>query len=477
MKKKVIILLAALVLALTIAACGRNNEPEATPAPAPTATPAPTPTPAAPTPEPVPVTPSTFMWNDYAGRDPNARPEFSTGGVNIWWDNWYGMRAAAADDHVQIQFRPGRFDPEDYDDLADFYARPTSWMSNWGEAVNMWALDDVHFCRYLVIRVRGGQGGEENALLLHFQPNDGPLFAARFSDLVTREGGPPQITTSAQDIYIDLEASGFPGMTNRMHIRAFDEATIHLYQIHFSDPVAPVDATSNETIHAGFTVAESAGLETLVPGVFPWNNFIGRDPNAKPDFSTGGVNIWWDNWANLRAEAVDEGTRIEFRPAAFDADDYDDLEDYYAHAMNWMGNWGEAVNMWALDNIHYCRYLVLRMRGALGGEENNLLLHFQPEDGPIFVARFADLVARGGGNVVITDEMEEIHIDLAASGFPGMTNRMHIRAFAPATVYLQEIRFEGFASALNPDAPLAGITQPNKPMDALDMAGFVAAAN
>jgi len=329
----------------------------------------------------------------------------------------------------------------------------------------MWAIDYIHFCRYLRITIRGAEGGEENRLLLHFQPNDGPVFMARFADLITREGEPVRITTDTQAIYIDLEASGFPGMTNRMHIRAFYEATIFLYAIDFVSPIEPIDAASNDSIHAGFTVEETGPIlgaalqnfHNLARGVFVWNNFIGRDPHNNPGISTAGVNIWWDNWANMRASAEADSVRIEFRPGAFDPEDFDDYDDYFARAMDWMGNWGEAVNMWALDGITLARYLVITVRGAEGGEENSLLLHFQPEGGPLFMARFADLTARGGGAVEIADEMEEIWIDLAASGFPGMTNRMHIRAFGGCVIYLQEIRFEGAAGAFDADNPLETI--------------------
>ena len=36
--------------------------------------------------------------------------------------------------------------------------------------------------------------------------------------------------------------------------------------------------------------------------VFLWDNFDDRDPNAKPELAPNGVNLWWDNWANLRAK-------------------------------------------------------------------------------------------------------------------------------------------------------------------------------
>ena len=44
-----------------------------------------------------------------------------------------------------------------------------------------------------------------------------------------------------------------------------------------------------------------------------------------------------------------------------------------------MGNWGEAVNMWALDGISYCKYLTIRVKGAEGGEENKLIMDWHPK--------------------------------------------------------------------------------------------------
>jgi len=460
-KKLLLPIALLLLLAVGMAGCGRGEE-EAAPTPSPT--PAATPTPAPADPPPATITRTEFRWNDFAGRDPHNNPGISAEGAPIWWDNWANLRAATGGDYVQIEFRPGAFDPEDFDDYDDFYARAFDWMGNWGEAVDMWSLDYISFCRYMRIRIRGAQGGEEQALLLHFQPNDGPVFMVPFDRLVTRGGEFARITADTQDIYIDLQASGLPGMTNRMHIRAFAPATIFLYSIDFVDPVGLVDATNNETIAAGFTVTETGPIlgEALrqvrrggAADFIHWNNFIGRDPHNNPGTSTGGVPIWWDNWANLRATPQDDGVEIEFRPGAFDPEDFDDYDEYFAHALNWMGNWGEAVNTWAKDDIGWMRYLVIRMSGEAGGEENRLILHFQPEDQPVFAARFSDLVLRGGGNPEITTDMQDIVIDLAASGFPGMTNRMHIRAFAPATITLQSIHFETFAGRLDPDAPLA----------------------
>jgi len=484
MKKKICILL-ALSLLLSFAAIACTPDPAPANDPPPANDPAPVDPPPADDPPPPPpaATPDVFQWNDFTGRDPSNTPELSSNGMNIWWDNWANLRASVDDGVVEISFRPGEFDPEDYDDLNDYYARAADWMGNWGEAVNMWALDGISYCKYLTIRMAGAQGGEESRLILHFQPEDGPSFVARFADLVTSDGESPAITTDMQDIVIDLQASGFPGMTNRMHIRAFQPCTILLDEIFFSEPVAPINAESAETIIAGFTV-DAIGDPSVLPirswTEFQWNDFSGgRDPDNKPDTSTNGMPIWWDNWANLRANNVDNGVEISYRPGAFDAEDFDDEDDYFARASDWMGNWGEAVNMWALDSIAFCKYLTIRMAGAEGGEEDKIMLHFQPEDGPSFVARFSDLVLKGGGSPEITTDMQDIVIDLEASGFPGMTNRMHIRAFVECTIILNEIIFTNpIADRLNPDDPVGGINVPaiGNPGD-LPIRDFIAEAS
>jgi len=462
MKKRLAILIAlALMLSIVAIACD-SGTPAAEP------TPAPTPAPVDPPPAPPPPAPAAdkFVWNNYADRQPGDAPEYSSSGVNIWWNNWDNLRASNENGAVTINYRPGGFDPEDYDDVYDFVARPGDWMGNFGEAVNMWALDGIQYCKYLNITVAGAAGGEEQFLILHFQPEDGPFFGARFADLVTKDGGNPEITTEMQEIVIDLEASGFPGMTNRMHIRSFAECTIMLEEISFTEPTGPIDTDSPDSIIAGFSVqATGEGLQSLPINSwvqFEWNNYSERDPDNKPDYSTSGVNIWWDNWDNLEATQTDIGVQIEFKPAAFDSRDYDDEDDYYARATNWMGNFGEAVNMWALDDIAYCRYLVINMMGLEGGEEDKLILHFQPEDGPAFSARLSDMNAAGGGYVVIPSDMQgaPVVIDLQASGFPGMTNRMHIRAFAEAGIVINSISFLLPVAALDPDDPLGGITIP-----------------
>ena len=471
MKRTLCLILALLMLTALFAACASEEPAAPAPTPAPS-TPAPE---ATPDPPPAaPEAPDIFIWNEFTDRDPQNKPEISTNGAPIWWDNWANLRAGSDGGVIQLQYRPSDFNTDDFDDLDDYFARASDWMGNWGEAIDMWSLDGISWCKYLTIRMSGANGGEESGLILHFQPEDGPSFVKRFSDLVTKDGEPVAITTDMQDIVIDLAASGFPGMTNRMHIRAFAEYTIFLDEIYFSEPVGPIDTESRDTILAGITVPEIGNPSDLpIQSYFSfiWDNFTDRDPQNKPDNAAAGVPMWWDNWANLRANVEDGVAQIEYRPLAFNSDDFDDMDDYYARAMDWMGNWGQAVDVWALDGIAFCKYFTIRMSGAEGGEENKLLLHFQPEDGPVFIKRFSELVTKDGGNVEITTEMQDIVIDLEASGFPGMTNRMHIRAFAGCTISLDEMYFSRHVKPIAGDV-LAGITTPDIPL--LDIAGYVA---
>ncbi|MCL2003660.1 MAG: hypothetical protein FWG72_06620 [Oscillospiraceae bacterium] len=467
MKRNLCLLLALLMLFAFAAACASPSDEDPTPGGAP-----PTPSQAGsedPPPPPTDNVPDTFLWDDF-DLDPQSPAELSANGVNRWWWNDGNTRQAVEDGVLQIQYRPRAFDPEDFDDMDDYYARAADWMGNWGEAINMWDLEGISWCQYLTIRMRGAAGGEESGLILHFQPNDGPVFAKRFSDLVTADGGSPQITTDMQDIVIDLAASGFPGMTNRMHIRSFAAYTIFLDEISFSGPVSPIN-TDDPNSEITLPEIPLSDLPVRSYTNFLWENFTDRDPLNKPDLAVAGVPMWWDNWANLRASVEDGVAQIEFRPGAFDPEDYDDLDEYYARAMDWMGNWGQAVDVWAIDGIAYARYLTIRVSGAEGGEENKLLLHFQPEDGPVFIKRFSELVTADGGNVQITTDMQDVVIDLEASGFPGMTNRMHIRAFAGCTIFLDEMFFSNPVKPISGDV-LAGITVPDIPLG--DVAGYVA---
>ncbi|MDR2571513.1 MAG: hypothetical protein LBD23_14640, partial [Oscillospiraceae bacterium] len=280
MKKTLSIVLALFMLMFALAACA-DPAPEPPPVDPPASDdPSPEPPPPPPPDDPPVDIPDVFLWDNFEGRDPMNKPDNSPNGAPMWWDNWANMRASVDNDIVQIQFRPSAFDPEDFDDYSDYYARAMDWMGNWGEAIDMWSLDGISWCKYLTIRMAGVDGGEESGLLLHFQPEDGPVFIKRFTDLVTQDGGSPQITTDMQDIVIDLEASGFPGMTNRMHIRSFAAYTIFLDEIYFSDPISPVDSESVETILGGINVPESPfsniPIESLVN--FRWNDYVGRDP-------------------------------------------------------------------------------------------------------------------------------------------------------------------------------------------------------
>ena len=211
----------------------------------------------------------TFLWDNFDDRDPNSKPELAPNGVNMWWDNWANLRAKNEDGAIKIDYRPKAFDTEDYENEEEYFARAADWMANWGEAVNMWALDGISYCKYLTIRVKGAEGGEEAKLIMDWHPEDSKFYAARFSDLVLADGSHPAITTEWQDLVIDLEASGFPGMTNAFHIRAFAKCVIWLDEITFSEPVAAIDASSQESILAALTAEE-----TGKPGDLPIKDFL-----------------------------------------------------------------------------------------------------------------------------------------------------------------------------------------------------------
>ena len=208
-----------------------------------------------------------FLWDNFDDRDPANKPDLAPNGVNLWWDNWANLRAKNEDGAIKIDYRPREYDPDYFDSEEEFFA--SDWLGNWGEAVNMWALDGISFCKYLNIRIKGAEGGEERKLIMDWHPEDSKFYAARFCDLVLADGTHPVITTEWQDMVIDLEASGFPGMTNAFHIRAFARCVIWLDEISFSEPVAPVDATSQETILAGMT-AEETGR----PGDLPIREYL-----------------------------------------------------------------------------------------------------------------------------------------------------------------------------------------------------------
>ena len=424
-----------------------------------------------------PEVPDSFLWDNFDDRDPNAKPDTAPNGASMWWDNWANLRAKNEDGAIKLDMRPKEFNPEDYETEDAYYAAAADWMSNWGEAVDMWSLDGISYCKYMTIRIKGEVGGEQNKLIMDWHPEDAKFYAARFSDLVLADGTNPVITTEWQDLVIDLEASGFPGMTNALHIRAFADCVIWVDEITFSEPVAPVDATSSETIQAGLTAAETGKpAELLIKDYVEamnkilWDNFDARDPNAKPDTAPNGAPIWWDNWANLRAKNEDGAIKLDMRPKEFSTEDYDSEDDYYARAGDWMANWGEAIDMWSLDNAAFCKYLVIRVKGEVGGEEAKLIMDWHPEDAKFYAARFSDLVLADGSHPVITTEWQDLVIDLEASGFPGMTNALHIRAFADCVIWVDEIYFSepvGPIDTTDSSTIQAGLTAPEtgKPAD------------
>ncbi|MBQ9167332.1 MAG: hypothetical protein IJX67_02850, partial [Oscillospiraceae bacterium] len=403
-----------------------------------------------------PETPQTFLWDNFDNRDPEVKPDTAPNGANLWWDNWKNLTAENDNGAIKLVYSPKEYDPND---------KAGDWMSNWGEAVDMWSLADIAYCKYLTIRVKGEAGGEEAKLLMDWHPIDAKFYAARFSDLVLKDGTHPKITTEWQDLVIDLEASGFPGMTDNMHIRAFASCTIWIDEIYFSEPVAPVDTSSSDAVLAGLTAAETgkpaelpintylkelgvltnnvsgvssggttnSGIPSIptVSQTFLWDNFNDRDPKVTPSKSPNGATLWWDNWYNLNAANDNGAMKINYTPLAYNPND---------KTGEWMGNWGEGIDMWSLSGISNCKYLTIRVKGNAGGEEAKLLLDFRTGE-KAYVVRFSDLVLKDGTHPKITTEWQDLVIDLKKSGLPGMTDRMHIRAFASCTIWLDEIIF------------------------------------
>ena len=90
---------------------------------------------------------------------------------------------------------------------------------------------------------------------MYWHPEDSKFYSARFSDLVLADGSKATITTEWQDLVIDLEASGFPGMTNAFHFYAFAKCVIWLDEISFSEAVAPIDVAAG--VLTGMTLPET----------------------------------------------------------------------------------------------------------------------------------------------------------------------------------------------------------------------------
>ncbi len=208
-----------------------------------------------------------FLWDNFDGNDRGAssKPETAPNGAPIWWDNWANLRSKNEDGVLKLDYRPKAYDPEDYDTEEEYFAAAGDWLANWGEAIDMWRLDGISYCKYLNIRIKGEEGGEEKKMIMDWHPEDSKFYAARFSDLVLADGSHPVITTEWQDLVIDLEASGFPGMTNAFHLRAFAKCIIYLDEISFSEAVAPVTANPTE----GMTLPE-----TGKPADLPIKDFL-----------------------------------------------------------------------------------------------------------------------------------------------------------------------------------------------------------
>jgi hypothetical protein len=207
--------------------------------------------------------------------------------------------------------------------------------------------------------------------------------------------------------------------------------------------------------------------EKAMPESFLWDDFQDRDPEHMPEVGPNGASIRESSWKNVRAKNDGGALKLDMRPPAFDGKTYESEDAYYAHADEWMADWGETVDMWSLEGIGWCRYLTIRVKGDIGGEERMLILDLHPQNARFYAVRFSDLVLKDGGHPTITREWQELTIDLTASGLPGMTDALHLRAFLPCILWLERIDFSEPLAPMDPGAVLAGLeaAETGKPGD------------
>ncbi|MDR1736146.1 MAG: LPXTG cell wall anchor domain-containing protein [Oscillospiraceae bacterium] len=209
-----------------------------------------------------------FLFDDFkTARDTsgNAGVPAANGpnGMDIWWTNWVGVDATAAGDGiVHLEFlkdRIGYVGAFGGQDDADGTYSSDFQFGNWGEAVDTWAkTPNPH--KYLNLNIKGAAGGEEKNLILAVYPQDTTEWAVPFTSLVLADGTSPKITTAMKTFTIDLEKSGLPQMTNRMHIYATAGCTIDLGEIYFTEPDTSVTITDGAAYTASVTAPKMGGL-------------------------------------------------------------------------------------------------------------------------------------------------------------------------------------------------------------------------
>ncbi|MCL2082936.1 MAG: hypothetical protein FWH04_06850 [Oscillospiraceae bacterium] len=168
-------------------------------------------------------------------------------GVRGYWQNVSkrvnGAEATFANDQVNIKYHWGG--PDD-DEGEDGWAKK-NWGSRWlygywGEAFRNPCAgiksqdEDTVYYKYLNIKMKGAKGGEEKYLILEKAPKDEVYWHKYFEDLTLKGGGKPKITTGFTTLTIDLKASGFPQMTDRLQIlSALKDVEITIDEIYYTE--------------------------------------------------------------------------------------------------------------------------------------------------------------------------------------------------------------------------------------------------
>ncbi len=187
------------------------------------------------------------IWDDMSTQNGATAPA-DAAGRPVYWGNYANLRGSVADGILTLDYRPEAYDPADTDALwtseEEYYSFAGDWAGNFGNAMDIWNTPGLQLQKYLNIVVKGAAGGEESALILNMHPDDKIWYTKFFTDLVLADGGSPKITTEWQTLTIDLEKSGFPGMTNAMHIFAYKPANISIDEIYFTEPTGTaIDTT------------------------------------------------------------------------------------------------------------------------------------------------------------------------------------------------------------------------------------------
>ncbi len=152
-------------------------------------------------------------------------------GIQIYWINWSNAEPKVENNALKLQMKA------------------QGWF---GEGA---ALKDPAY-KYIVIKVKGENGGEEKALSL----NPDAKGAVKFTDLKGADGKPiPGITKEYQSIVIDIAKSGFklPDGFEAMHFNNTDPITIYIDEMYLSKDGKVTEAGSSTDNNNGNTAQPS----------------------------------------------------------------------------------------------------------------------------------------------------------------------------------------------------------------------------